>query len=238
MTKKGMKTRDINEIFKIYYTEKEYQMIRRAKVMIVGCGGLGSNIANMLVRSGFINIIIVDFDKVELKNLNRQQFYINDVGKLKVEVIKKRLLMINPKAKIYSVNEMIDEKKLEKLIKKFKPDIVVEAVDKEWIKRMIFETSLKLGKTVITASGVAGYGDVENIRIIRREKYTIIGDLVSECGCCNECYKSNYERKKHRMPLAPKVTAVAAMQADEVIRRVIGSKDGKIARTAGTVRQR
>ncbi len=138
--------KNITNIFKLYYTKTEYQKIKKAKIMIVGCGGLGSNIANMLVRSGFINIVLIDFDRVELKNINRQLFYLKDIGKSKVETLKKNLLMINPKAKIKAINKMIDEKKLEKLIKKLKPHIVVEAVDKECFKRTIFETSLKLGK--------------------------------------------------------------------------------------------
>ncbi len=65
---------------------------------------------------------------------------------------------------------------------------------------------------------------MENIKIIRREKYTLIGDLVSECGCYNlhhNYHQNSYKNKKTLMPLAPKVTAVAAMQADEVIRRVV-----------------
>ncbi len=211
----------INDIFKIYYTPQQLKKLKKARIMIIGCGGLGSNIANMLIRSAFINIMLIDYDKVELKNLNRQQFYPQDIGEAKAEVLKKRLLNINPYAKIETVIDIIDEKKLKKLIKKFKPDIIVEAVDKAGFKKVIFETSLKLNKTIISASGVAGYGDVEKIKVIRKEKYTIIGDLISECKCCDISHKDKNIKNKCLMPLAPKVTAVAAMQADEVIRRIL-----------------
>lgn len=235
-----MKAYNINQIFKLYFREDELKKIQDSTIMIVGCGGLGSNIANILIRTGFMKLILIDYDVVELKNLNRQQYYPCDVGKPKVEVLKKNLLKINPKAKINAIKDMINEKKLKDIIKRFKPDIIVEAVDKEWTKMMIFETSVKLNKNLVTASGLAGYGDVEKIKIVRQKKYTIIGDLVSRCGCCDECYKENNcnsSREKQlkaglcKMPLAPKVTTVAAMQADEVLRRVLGGNYDKKTKT-------
>ncbi len=221
---------NINNIFNLYFSKEQIERIRKTKVLIIGCGGLGSNVSNILVRTGFINFTIIDFDKVELKNLNRQQFFTSDIGKNKVDVLKKNLLEINPELKIKSINKELDNKKLENIIKTYDPDVVIEAVDKEYTKTMIFETTLKMGKTLITASGVAGYGDVENIKIIRKRSYTLIGDLVSRCGCCNECYsykgtecniEKSLKKGEYKVPLAPKVIVVAAMQADEVLRRVL-----------------
>lgn len=223
---------DINKIFEIYFDKKQIKKIRDSKILIIGCGGLGSNISNILIRTGFINLTIVDFDIVELKNLNRQQYLCSDIGKPKVYVLKNNLLKINPKAKIKALNKKINEQELKKIIKKLNPDIIVEAVDKEYAKIMIFETAMETNKILITASGLAGYGDVENIKVIRRDKYTIIGDLVSRCGCCNECYKEKkdcldklIEKGECKMPLAPKVITVASMQADEVLRRVLKGEE-------------
>ncbi|MEF3280103.1 MAG: sulfur carrier protein ThiS adenylyltransferase ThiF [Elusimicrobiota bacterium] len=221
--------KDINEIFRIYFSSRELKKISKAKIMVIGCGGLGSNILNILVRTGFKNFVIVDYDMVELKNLNRQFYFPEDVGKNKVEITKKRLLKINPEANIIAINKMLNQKLLSKIIKDYNPDIVVEAVDKEWAKKMVFETSLKLKKVVIMASGVAGYGDIENVKIIRKKEYTIIGDLISRCGCCDECYQEKGCNSRDKLikegechiPLAPKVIAVASMQADEVLRRVL-----------------
>jgi len=222
---------NIDKIFNLYFTKEQIKKITKTKVLIIGCGGLGSNIANILIRTGYKKIILIDYDRVELKNLNRQQFMPDDVGREKVYALKEKLLKINPCAKIKAINKKICSKSLKTIIKKYRPNIVVEAVDKEWVKIMIFETVHKLKKELVTASGLAGWGDIENIKIIRKERYTIIGDLVSRCGCCDECYPDKKEcnsrenlmkEGKCHMPLAPKVTAVAAMQADEVLRRTLG----------------
>lgn len=101
----------INDIFGIYLTDQDLKKIRRAWILIIGCGGLGSNIANMLIRTGFLNIVIVDFDVVELKNLNRQQFLPWDIGKKKVYILRRNLLKINKDANIIAVDEKIDSKK-------------------------------------------------------------------------------------------------------------------------------
>lgn len=214
--------KDINTIFSLYFPQEQLRKIQKATIMIVGCGGLGSNVANILIRTGFLNIIIIDYDIVELKNLNRQHYYPSDIGKPKVDVLRKQLLKINPKAKIKTIKAMIEEKKFKDIINRFKPDIIVEAVDKERAKMIIFETALKLKKQIIMASGVAGYGDVEKIKVIRRKNYTIIGDLISRCDYSESSKKEGVEGKLYKMPLAPKVIAVAAMQADEVLRRTIG----------------
>ncbi|MGC8729031.1 MAG: sulfur carrier protein ThiS adenylyltransferase ThiF [Elusimicrobiales bacterium] len=202
---------DINKIFEIYFDKEQIKKIRNSKILIIGCGGLGSNIAHILLRTGFLNLTIIDFDSVELKNLNRQNFLPSDIGKPKVYVLKSNLLKINPKAKIKALNKKINENDLKKIIGKYEPDIVVEAVDKEETKMFIFETAVKMKKKLITASGIADFGDVENIKIIRKKDYTIIGDLK----------KSIKEFK----PLAPKVCVVASMQADEVLRRVLKGEE-------------
>ena len=222
-----------DDVMKLYFKDEEKEKIKKTKILIIGCGGLGSNIAIILTRVGHDNIIIVDYDKVEMKNLNRQQFFYNEVGKSKVHSIKERLLMINPDIKITAIEKKLTRKLLEKIIKKHKPDIIVEAVDKIKSKAMIFETALSMKKIVITASGVAGFGDIENVKIIRKKDYTIIGDLSSRCGCCDECYRGKKEcdlkktlikKGKIHMPLAPKVSMIASMQADEVLRRTINNE--------------
>jgi len=225
-----MRKFDFTDVIKFYFTKEQIKKIIKTKVLIIGCGGLGSNIANILVRTGYRRIFLVDYDRVEKRNLNRQQFLFSDIGKEKVFALKEKLLLINPKVSITSINQKLENKSLENLIKKHKIDIIVEAVDKVQYKTMIFETALKMKKVLITASGVSGFGDPENIKIIRKKYYTIIGDLVSRCGCCNKCYPDKegcnsrerlIKEAKSYMPLAPKVTIVAAMQADEVLRRTL-----------------
>lgn len=190
-----------------YFTKNELNKIKNTKILIVGCGGLGSNIANILVRTGFLKFVLADYDKVEMKNLNRQVFLQEQCGKKKVLALKKNLLKINQRAKIKLIYEKIDRCNLVEIISKEKPDIVVEAVDNEETKKIIFEESIKIGKKVVCASGVAGYGDCEKIKIKRGKGFVIAGDMVKSI--------------KDFKPLAPKVTAVAAIQADEVLRMVL-----------------
>ncbi len=190
-----------------YFSKEELKKINKTHLLIIGCGGLGSNIANILLRCGFKKIILVDFDLVSFKNLNRQFFFQNQCGKKKTEALKENLLKINQKTDIKTINEKIDEEKLEKIIKKNKIDIIIEAVDDENTKKMIFEKTLTLNKRVVSASGVAGFGDTENIKIKRGKNFSLIGDMKKSV--------QNYK------PLAPKVCAIASIQADEVLRMVL-----------------
>lgn len=203
-------------IFSLYFNEKELKKIQNIKIMIIGCGGLGSNIATILVRTGFSKLILIDYDKVELKNLNRQNYLIKDIGMLKVDAIKKNLLQINPNISLLAINKKINKKNLKNIIRKYSPGIIVEAVDNNNTKAMIFETSLEMDKIVVTASGIAGYGNIDDVKIIRQKKYSIIGDFKTEI-----CLSNRKNHKSKKMPLAPKVTMIAAMQADEVLRRVL-----------------
>jgi sulfur carrier protein ThiS adenylyltransferase len=198
---------DFNKILINYFSEEELNKIKKTKLLIIGCGGLGSNIANILIRTGFCNIVLIDFDKVEMKNLNRQIFLPGQCGNKKVFVLKENLLKINSKAKIKAINKKIDRENLKKIILKEKPDIVIEAVDNEQTKKFIFEEAIKLNKKVICASGIAGFGDCENIKIKRGKNFVIAGDMIKSI--------------KNFKPLAPKVAAVAAIQADEVLRMVL-----------------
>lgn len=191
------------DILSNYLSLEDIRKIEKTKIIIIGCGGLGSNIAKALVRTGFLKITIIDFDIVELKNLNRQDFYIDQVGMKKTEALKENLLKINNEALIETLNLKITEENIEVLKK---ADIVVEAVDKEEYKRLIFEFCINNRIKIVAASGVAGFGD--EIKIRRGINFSIVGDFEKSI--------------KDFSPLAPKVTAVASLQADEVLRMVIG----------------
>src|SRR5690554_2921117 len=92
-----------------YIGEERLKKIQSVKIGIAGAGGLGSNCAFNLVRSGFNNLVIADYDKIEYTNLNRQFFFYEQVGKHKVEVLKENLLLINPDLKIQTYNQKIEE---------------------------------------------------------------------------------------------------------------------------------
>ena len=190
-----------------YFNKNQLSKIKNTNLLIIGCGGLGSNVANNLIRCGFEKFILIDYDRVSFKNLNRQFFFQHQCGERKTTALKKNMLKINPDIKIKIINDKIDEYKLEKILNNEKIDIIIEAVDCEKTKKMIFEKCLYLSKKIVCASGIAGTGDCENIKIKRGKNFSIVGDMKKSI-------------KKYK-PLAPKVSAVASFQADEVLRMVL-----------------
>src|SRR5580698_6864611 len=119
-----------------YLKPEQLALIQSKKIGIGGAGGLGSNCAMMLVRTGFKYLEIIDQDVIDPSNLNRQQFFANEVGLPKVEMIKKRLLDINPDANILIHQTTWDESKGEQFFKGF--DFIIEAFDvADWKHRFV-----------------------------------------------------------------------------------------------------
>lgn len=111
---------------RIYVQESEQELIRNARIFLGGAG-IGSIIAECALRFGFENITIVDGDRVEESNLNRQNYTEMDLGDFKAESLSKRLLSINPCAKILYHNKFIDENNVEHLL--IEHDIAINALD-------------------------------------------------------------------------------------------------------------
>ncbi len=196
-----------HEMLSGYFTHDELARIGSTRLLVVGCGGLGSNAAVALVRSGFERFILADFDRVEPSNLNRQHYQLRQVGLRKTDALRSNLLAINPDLTIRMVNDRVTEDNLPALAAE--ADVVLEAVDSAETKAMLFHQVLAAKKPLVTASGVAGTGDCEKLQICRRERFTLVGDL-----------ETSVETSR---PLAPKVSAVAAIMADEILRMVIGN---------------
>ncbi|MFH1707620.1 MAG: sulfur carrier protein ThiS adenylyltransferase ThiF [Planctomycetota bacterium] len=188
-----------------YFTPDQLSRIQRTRLTIIGCGGLGSNAAQALVRCGFEKIVLIDFDLVALSNLNRQAFHPGQCGMLKCAALRDGLSRINTAARIVTRAIRVAEDNIREIIGE--ADIVLEAVDQAATKRLIFENCLQHGRPVVCASGIAGFGDCENLHVRRGRHYAVIGDGEISVQICK--------------PLAPKVMAAAAMQADEVLRMVL-----------------
>ena len=125
--------------------------ILNSKVLIVGAGGLGCPIADLLARSGVGEIGIIDYDKVTLSNIHRQTLYTTkDVNKYKVNVVKKRLNLINKDIKINTYNKKASEKNLNNVIKKY--NIIVDGSDNFKTKFLLNKFSLKLKKVLIVGA--------------------------------------------------------------------------------------
>ena len=178
---------------------------------IAGAGGLGSNVAMMLVRAGVINITIVDFDKIEEANINRQFYFRNQIGQIKVEALKDNLLRINPDINLKTIQAKITTENSAELISE-NADIILECFDCAVSKAMIATFCLKhLPRIpIISVSGLAGSGDLNSIKISKGPgKLLVIGDKK------NEAYPENGT-------LSTRVMYVASMQAHIAIRIVSG----------------
>ena len=173
-------------------------------VGVAGCGGLGSNCAAMLVRSGISKLVIADFDIIQESNLNRQFFFYDQIDKPKADTLKKNLLNINPDAQIEAHVVRLDPEKVVQLFAHC--DVIVEAFDLAEMKQMILETVLsQMPSTPIVAGvGVAGYGNNDSFRTERHGQLSVCGDFTSEVDDENP-------------PLAPRVAIVANMQANVVL---------------------
>ena len=129
--------------------------IKSSKVLILGMGGLGCPLSVYLANLGVGTIGIVDNDKVELSNLNRQIIYnLDDIGKYKVNVARKKIKLINKNLKVKSYNIRANKNNIEKLIKNF--DIVCDGTDNFETRLLVNDSSLKQKKILISAA-VSGF---------------------------------------------------------------------------------
>lgn len=174
---------------------------QKSTVGIAGAGGLGSNIAISLARAGIGKLIIADFDAVSTTNLNRQQFFLDQVGMPKVDALKANLARINPFCELVIFNDRITPDNLAKVFGAC--DILMEALDGAEQKQMLIETwqDLYPDRVLIGASGLSGYGRNELIRTIKLDNIYLCGDGVSEL-------------QQGISPIAPRVAIVANMQAN------------------------
>jgi len=175
---------------------------------IAGAGGLGSNCAVALARSGIGKLIIADFDVVSESNLNRQYYFFDQIGQVKVFALKDNLERINPNVNIEIHNTKIDEDNVTTIFANC--DIIVEAFDKAEEKQMLIETILNEfpDKQIISGLGMAGYGDSDSLHTRQVDTLFICGDEKSEISEDNP-------------PLAPRVGIVANIQANVVLQLLL-----------------
>jgi len=194
------------------HTPGVHQKIKRAVVGIAGLGGLGSAVAIALARIGVGTLILVDFDVVEPSNLNRQQYFIHQIGMAKVEALRENLSKINPYVRILTYAEKLDRDNMEHIFKDAM--VIVEAFDRAEEKAMLINAlSEKMpDKYIVAASGVAGYGDNNEIRTVQfSSRIFIIGDQ-----------KTPAEPGVGLM--APRVGIAAHHQANLVLRILLGEE--------------
>ena len=163
------------------HSEDMQRKFSSATVAICGLGGLGSNIAVSLARAGVGKLILIDFDKVDITNLHRQQYKANQIGINKTDALSENLLEISPYITVEAHSVRITEDNAEKLLKN--ADIICEAFDNAECKAMLTNLVLEKmpSKYIVVASGMAGMGSANTIKTRRvSKKLYICGDEVSD----------------------------------------------------------
>ncbi|MBT7697715.1 MAG: sulfur carrier protein ThiS adenylyltransferase ThiF [Desulfobacterales bacterium] len=191
-----------------HFSPEDLEKIAGTKVGIAGAGGLGSNCAVHLVRSGFSRLSIADFDRIEASNLNRQFYFYDQLGHKKTDKLKENLLKINPDAMIETRDIRLDEKNILEVFSDC--NIIVEALDRAEDKAVMVEAFIKSQKLFISVSGIGGWGDSDRIKTHKiNDNFYMIGDMLSEVG-------------EDMPPTSAIVSIAAAKQADIILSRVIG----------------
>jgi len=192
------------------HTPGVHEKIRKSVVGIAGAGGLGSNIAIALARIGVGRLIIVDFDLVEPSNLNRQQYFIDQIGQPKVEALRDTLQRINPLVEVQAIIKTVTSNNITELFEDV--DVLAEAFDAADQKTMIISGFLcKVPDTpLVAASGLAGFGPSNTIvtEHVARHLY-VVGD-----GCS--------AAQPGQGLMAPRVGIAAYHQANAILRLLLG----------------
>ena len=182
------------------------QAFSTAVVAICGLGGLGSNIAIALARAGIGKLILIDFDRVDITNLHRQQYKADQIGMYKTDALADNLREIAPYIELEAHTERITEDNVLTLLKD--ADIICEAFDDAECKAMLTNTVLSElpDKYLVAASGMAGMGVTNSIKTRRiTSKFYLCGDETSDVS-------------ENIGLVAPRVALCAAHQALTVLR--------------------
>jgi len=190
------------------HTPAVHNKLKEGKVAVAGLGGLGSNISVMLAQAGVGKLLLVDFDVVELSNLNRQHYDLTHLGMLKTDALKKQIEKINPFIETETCTLKVTEENVMTVFNGY--PIVCEAFDNPQYKAMLVNALLAQGgQTIVAASGMAGFDSANTIKTRQRFKNLYV------CGD----FKTPVQEGSGLM--APRVAVCAAHQANMVLRLLL-----------------
>jgi adenylyltransferase/sulfurtransferase len=189
--------------------------IKNAKVLIIGMGGLGCPLLTYLASSGVCNIGIVDYDKVELGNLNRQiLFTTSDIGKFKVNQAKSKINRVYKKIKIKTFKIKISKKNIEKIIKNY--DIICDGTD-NFNTRYLINDYCKKNKKILISAAISKFNG-------HLFKYNF-----KKKGPCLRCFMPDQPIESNNCEtegiFAPVAGIIGTLQANEVLKTVLDLKD-------------
>ena len=192
---------------------KENFLNASVSVAVCGLGGLGSNVAVMLARAGVGKLHLMDFDKVEMSNLNRQYFAMEHVGMLKADALKEIIAGIAPNCHVTAQSIKITEENIKELLKN--DYIICEAFDEANQKAMLVNSVLTdfPDKYLVSASGMAGTGSSNDIKTRRvADRFFLCGDEVSDMD-------------DNPLMISSRVMLCAAHEANMIIRILAGKAE-------------
>lgn len=171
----------MREALNIRHGEDLQNKISAARVAVCGLGGLGSNIAIALARAGVGHLHLIDFDRVDLTNLNRQQYAVGQLGQYKTDALRETLSLISPYCDVTCDTIQVTEENLPDLLKT--EDYICEAFDRAEAKAMLVSGVLEHfpEKYLVAGSGLAGLGSANTIQTRRVSKrFYLCGDGTSD----------------------------------------------------------
>jgi sulfur carrier protein ThiS adenylyltransferase len=197
---------ELEAVMAARHTPGVHAKMKRACVGIAGLGGLGSAVAVALTRMGVGRLVLVDFDVVEPSNLNRQQYFVDQLGMSKAVALQENLTRINPYVAVEAHEARITPTNVESFFGE--TDVLVEAFDRADQKAMLLQHGG--ARPLVAASGLAGHGSGETIGVRKMgERIFVVGDL--ETGAAPGCGL-----------MAPRVGIAAHMQANVVVQILLG----------------
>ena len=202
---------DLDRAFDARFPAWMKEKLARAHVAIAGLGGLGSNIAVSLARSGVGHLLLVDFDVVDVTNLNRQMYLIPHLGMPKTDALRQILSQINPWLDVQTCQIRVTPENVRELFGDW--PIVCEAFDRPDQKAMLTGTLLAQcpDTVIVSGNGMAGLGDANDIRTQQKmSRLYICGDGETDSAAGAGL-------------MAPRVAVCAGHQANKVLQLILGT---------------
>ena len=203
----------MREALNIRHGEELQNKISAARVAVCGLGGLGSNIAIALARAGVGHLHLIDFDRVDLTNLNRQQYAVGQLGQYKTDALRETLSLVSPYCDVTCDTIQVTEENLPDLLKA--EDYICEAFDRAEAKAMLVSGVLEHfpEKYLVAASGLAGLGSANTIQTRRvSQRFYLCGDGTSDSSVGLGL-------------VASRVLVCAAHEANMILRLIAGEKE-------------
>lgn len=214
MKTKQMPTQEqICDILEQRHGKELQKKFANASVAVCGLGGLGSNIAIALARAGVGKLHLIDFDRVDLSNLHRQQYFMHQLGMTKTQALKETLEQINPYLTISTDTVRVTEQNLQQLLAK--DDLICEAFDGAQAKAALVNGVLEYfpEKYLVAASGMAGMNSANKIHTRSiAGKFYLCGDETADIA-------------QGMGLVASRVMVCAAHQAHMILRILAGEKE-------------